>query len=89
MAPSDPIAIAVRTGLPDNAQLGQVMNDVRSWWGRARVGVKICFPQPERSGSFSGGVRSLSAVLGDNFIGEATLLATIGFFGAIIAGFVR
>jgi hypothetical protein len=30
----------------------------------------------------------LSGVLRDNFIGEAALLAAIGFFGAIIAGFV-
>jgi hypothetical protein len=52
------------------------------------VGFESCFQQPERGGSFSGGGRHLSGVLRDNFIGEAALLAAIGFFGAIIAGFV-
>ena len=31
----------------------------------------------------------LSAVLRENLIGEAALLAAIGFIGVIIAGFVR
>ncbi len=78
------------------------INDVRFWLDRNRmessglksvtnpgwVGFEICFRQPERGGSFSGGGRHLSCVLRDNFIGEAALLAAIGFFGAIIAGFV-
>ncbi len=51
------------------------------------VGFEICFRQPERGGSFSGGVRHLSSILRDNFIGEAALLAANGFFGAIFAGF--
>ena len=34
-------------------------------------------------------VAPLSAVLRENLIGEAALLAAIGFIGVIIAGFVR
>lgn len=49
---------------------------------------EICIRQPERGGSFSAGVCPMNAVLRNNLIGEAALFAAIGFFGAIIAGFV-